>query len=280
MPIDNVTTNFGWDLPNASNNLDHDVLRIIATIVAIDTLCATLAPKASPGLTGTPTAPTAGAATNTTQIATTAFVHTAIANLIASAPGALDTLDELAAALGDDANFASTVTNALALKAPLASPGLTGTPTAPTASGGTDTTQIATTAFVNAAIETFRTAVKTFTNKTLVDPVINGCINEQIYAITDAAAFEIDPSNGSIQTITLGASRTPKATNFANGESLTLMVNDGTNYTLTWTDATFGGSGVKWVGGSAPTLDVTNYTVITLWKIAGQVYGSSPGAAS
>jgi hypothetical protein len=72
---------------------------------------------ASPALTGTPTAPTATAGTNTTQIATTAFVSTAVANLINSAPGALDTLDELAAALGDDANFASTVTNALAGKA-------------------------------------------------------------------------------------------------------------------------------------------------------------------
>ena len=68
-------------------------------------------------LTSTPTAPTATAGTNTTQIATTAFVSTAVANLINSAPGALDTLDELAAALGDDANFASTITTLLAGKA-------------------------------------------------------------------------------------------------------------------------------------------------------------------
>jgi hypothetical protein len=71
----------------------------------------------SPAFTVTPTAPTATAGTNTTQIATTAFVSTAVANLINSAPGALDTLDELAAALGDDASFASTVTNSLAGKA-------------------------------------------------------------------------------------------------------------------------------------------------------------------
>jgi hypothetical protein len=68
-------------------------------------------------LTSTPTAPTATAGTNTTQIATTAFVSTAVANLINSAPGALDTLDELAAALGDDANYAATITAALAGKA-------------------------------------------------------------------------------------------------------------------------------------------------------------------
>ena len=110
------------------------------------------APLASPTLTGTPTAPTATAATNTTQIATTEFVRTEIANLIASSPTTLDTLDELAAALGDDPNFATTVTNSLATKAPLANPALTGTPTAPTAAVGTNTTQIATTAFVMSAI--------------------------------------------------------------------------------------------------------------------------------
>lgn len=89
------------------------------------------APLASPALTGTPTAPTATAGTNTTQIATTEFVTGAVADLIASAPGALNTLDELAAALGDDANFATTVTNSLATKAPLASPTFTGTVTLP-----------------------------------------------------------------------------------------------------------------------------------------------------
>ena len=87
------------------------------------------APLASPALTGTPTAPTATAGTNTTQIATTAFVTGAVSDLIASAPGALNTLDELAAALGDDANFASTVTTSLAAKAPIASPTFTGTVT-------------------------------------------------------------------------------------------------------------------------------------------------------
>lgn len=74
------------------------------------------APLASPALTGTPTAPTAAAATNTTQIATTAFVQAAVSALIDAAPGALDTLNELAAAIGDDPNFAATLTNGLALK--------------------------------------------------------------------------------------------------------------------------------------------------------------------
>lgn len=74
------------------------------------------APLASPALTGTPTAPTALLGTNTTQVATTGFVAAAIGALIDAAPGALDTLNELAAALGDDPSFATTVMNALAGK--------------------------------------------------------------------------------------------------------------------------------------------------------------------
>jgi len=114
---------------------------------------------------------------------------------------------------------------------------------------------------------------QTLTNKTLTGT------KETVFGITDGAAFEIDPANGGIQTITLGASRTPKATNFAAGQSVLLMVLDGTAYTLTWTDATFGGSGVVWVGGSAPTLDTTKYTCIELWKVGTQVYGAYVGAA-
>ncbi|MEQ1950933.1 hypothetical protein [Mesorhizobium sp. CN2-181] len=109
-----------------------------------------------PNFTGVPTAPTASPGTSTTQLATTAFVTlavtAAVASLLNSAPGALDTLDELAAALGDDANFAANVTNALALLAPKASPTFTGTPLGPTAAPGTNTTQLSTTAFVTAAI--------------------------------------------------------------------------------------------------------------------------------
>lgn len=106
------------------------------------------APLASPALTGIPTAPTAAAGTNTTQIATTAFIQAAIAAMIDGSPGALDTLNEIAAALGDDANFAATITNSLALKAALASPTFTGIPAAPTAAVDTATTQLATTGFV------------------------------------------------------------------------------------------------------------------------------------
>ena len=96
-------------------------VQAIATALntALNTALALKAPLASPGLTGTPTAPTAAQSTNNTQIATTAFVKSAIAALVASSPAALDTLNELAAALGNDPNFATTMTNALAGKQPL-----------------------------------------------------------------------------------------------------------------------------------------------------------------
>ncbi|MEC7608706.1 MAG: tail fiber domain-containing protein [Verrucomicrobiota bacterium] len=102
-------------------------------------------------LQGNPTAATQSSGNSSTRLATTAFVATEVAALVDSAPGALNTLNELAAAINDDASFSTTITNSIALKAPLASPALTGTPTAPTASSGTNTTQLATTAFVTAA---------------------------------------------------------------------------------------------------------------------------------
>ncbi|EFB2899775.1 TPA: phage tail protein [Escherichia coli] len=76
------------------------------------------APLNSPALTGTPTTPTAPQGTNNTQIASTAFVMAAITALVDSSPDALNTLNELAAALGNDPNFATTMTNALAGKQP------------------------------------------------------------------------------------------------------------------------------------------------------------------
>lgn len=95
-------------------------------ITGLAAALALLAPLASPALTGNPTAPTQATGNNSTRLATTAFVQAAITALINGSPGALDTLNELAAALGNDANFAATVTNALALKAPMASPAFTG----------------------------------------------------------------------------------------------------------------------------------------------------------
>ena len=89
------------------------------------------APLNSPTLTGVPLAPTAISGTNTNQIASTSFVRTEISNLVNSAPSTLDTLNELASALGNDANFSTTVTNSLAGKANLSGASFTGSISAP-----------------------------------------------------------------------------------------------------------------------------------------------------
>ncbi|MGG4659342.1 phage tail protein [Pseudomonas vlassakiae] len=133
----------------------------VYTKTELDQALALKAPLASPAFTGSPTVPTPAAGDNTTQAANTAFVQATIAALIASAPGALDTLNELAAALGNDPNFAATMTNALALKAPLASPSFTGLPLAPTRPRFTADTTLATTDFVQSRGLQFNTFVAT-----------------------------------------------------------------------------------------------------------------------
>ncbi|ESE82350.1 phage tail fiber protein H (GpH), partial [Salmonella enterica subsp. indica serovar 6,14,25:z10:1,(2),7 str. 1121] len=105
--------------PTAPTTAESDNSQKIATTAFIKQVLLAYAKLASPNFTGKPTAPTADQSSNDTQLATTAFVRSAIAALVDSSPGALDTLNELAAALGDDPNFATTMTNALAGKQPL-----------------------------------------------------------------------------------------------------------------------------------------------------------------
>lgn len=120
----------------------------VYTKTQVDTALALKANLASPTFTGAVSVPTPATGNNSTLAASTAFVQATIAALVASAPGALDTLNELAAAMGNDPNFATTVTNALALKAPLASPLFTGDPRAPTPAQLDNDTSLATTEFV------------------------------------------------------------------------------------------------------------------------------------
>jgi hypothetical protein len=106
-----------FGLADVDNTSDADKPISTATQTALDLK----APLASPALMGNPTAPTQTAGNNTTRLATTAFVQTALDGLIDSAPGTLDTLNELAAAIADDASFAASMTTALAGKASTAS---------------------------------------------------------------------------------------------------------------------------------------------------------------
>jgi hypothetical protein len=126
--------------PTAALGTNSDQIASTAFVLA------NAAGLSSPAFTGTPTAPTAGADTNTTQLATTAFV---IGQASTSNP-----LMSGSAAPGISVKYARAdhVHPTDTSRAPLASPGFTGTPSAPTAALGTNTTQIATTAFVQTAI--------------------------------------------------------------------------------------------------------------------------------
>ena len=117
---DASTTQKGLVQLSSATNSDSETMAATPKAVkSVKDLADTKAPLASPALTGVPTAPTAAQGTNNTQIATTAYVRAAISALVGSSPEALDTLNELAAALGDDPNFATTMNNALAGKQPL-----------------------------------------------------------------------------------------------------------------------------------------------------------------
>ncbi|MBN6416193.1 phage tail protein [Escherichia coli] len=105
-------------LSSATNSTSETLAATPKAVKAVMDETNEKAPLNSPALTGTPTTPTAPQGTNSTQIASTAFVMAAIAALVDSSPDALNTLNELAAALGNDPNFATTMTNALAGKQP------------------------------------------------------------------------------------------------------------------------------------------------------------------
>jgi hypothetical protein len=114
---------------------------------------------------------------------------------------------------------------------------------------------------------------QTLSNKTITNLIFDGDYTEEVFTITDGASVDLDPSNGTVQLWTLGASRSPTATGFAAGQSMTLMVNDGSAYTITWPSVT-------WVGGSAPALATSGYTVIELWKVSTTLYGALVGSVA
>ena len=133
--LDGVTSAIQTQLndkqPKISGVSDTEIGYLDGVTSAIQTQLDAKSPTASPTFTGTPAAPTPTAGTNTTQLATTAFVKKAVDDLIGGAGPALDTLNELASAINNDASYASTISTALGLKAPLASPTFTGTVTLP-----------------------------------------------------------------------------------------------------------------------------------------------------
>jgi hypothetical protein len=103
------------------------------------------------------------------------------------------------------------------------------------------------------------------------NPVIAaGTLTEDVFTLT-GTSVALEPDNGSIQTHTLSGATT-YTDGFSAGQAITLMVDDGTAYTITWPTVT-------WVnnGGAAPTLATSGYTVIALWKVGSTLYGALVG---
>jgi len=119
------------------------------------------------------------------------------------------------------------------------------------------------------------TGTQTLTNKTLNAAVLNDGYTEEVFAVSGTTPA-LSPTNGSIQTWTLSGNSTPTAGTWASGQSLTLMVDDGTAYTIDWSSVA-----VTWKtnGGTAPTLNTTGFTAIQLWKVDTVIYGARVGDA-
>lgn len=93
-------------------------------------------------------------------------------------------------------------------------------------------------------------------------------MTEEVHTLTGTTP-DLDPDLGTIQTWTLTAASTPVDT-LTTGQSMTLMIDDGDAYSITWPT-------MSWVGGTAPTLATSGYTVVTLWKVGTTLYGAHVG---
>jgi hypothetical protein len=166
------------------------------------------APLASPTLTGTPAAPTAAVDTNTTQVATTAFV-------VAQAASAAPVMDG-SATVGTSTRFARAdhVHASDTSRAPLASPTFTGTPAAPTAATTTNTTQVATTAFVQQEIAAAQV------------------VGVQQFELTTSTALTRATHQGATIILGSGGAITFSATTQANGFAFTFKNRSGSDYTV------------------------------------------------
>lgn len=167
-----------------------------------------------------------------------------------------------------DLTSAQTITGVKTFSQPIVG-SITGS--AATATSATSATTATNATGTGTAVNT--TATQTLTNKTISKAILNNGYTEEVFAITDGTTVNLDPNNGTIQLWTLGANRSPTATNFASGQSMTLMIADGTAFTITWPSVT-------WVGGTAPTLATTGYTVIELWKVGTTLYGGLVGSVA
>jgi hypothetical protein len=208
-------------LANTSN-----VQSVVNTIIAANTNVTNKAPLASPALTGTPTAPTAAATTNTTQLATTAFVTTAVSNAIS----------------GLSTTYA-----------PLASPALTGTPTASTATAGTNTTQLATTAFTTGAVSTETTRAETAEalKSPIASPTFTGKVTTPALQVTTGAGTANQVLTSDTSGNATWANPTTGSTTLA-GDTDVSITSPSNNQVLTYNSTAF-----KWENQTSSAAPVT-----------------------
>ena len=236
---------------------------------AIQTQLDNKAPLASPALTGTPTAPTASAVTNDTQIATTAFVATAVANLVDSAPAALNTLDELANALGDDANFATTVSTNIGLKANTASPTFTGTVTIPTGSSITLPTVSSGANYAGSTSGSTKLEASAIASGTITLPAVTGTVVTTGDTGTVTSTMLVD---GTIVDADINASAAIALSKLATSTAGNIIVynSSGVPTSVTETgDVTISDTGVTAIAtGVIVNADVSTTAAIDLGKLA------------
>jgi hypothetical protein len=178
---------------------------------------------ASPTFTGIPAAPTANVATNTTQIATTAFVRAEVAALVGAAPATLDTLAEIATSLANNATLSTTLTDAIALRAPLASPTFTGTVTLP--ANTVTSTMIAEGTIVNADIS----ATAAIEQNKIADTILNQQAASYTLVLADKNKM-VEISNASANTLTVPPN---SSVAFPVGSTITILQTGAGQCTLT-----------------------------------------------
>ena len=197
--------------------------------LSTSTASSTYAPLASPALTGVPTAPTAAANTNTTQIATTAYVQTELTDLIGGAPGALDTLNELAAALSNDASYSTTITTALATKLPLAG----GTMTGAIAMGTNKITGLGTpTVSTDAVTKAYADAILVGAPGNLTGPITSVGAATSVAAQTGTGSTFVMNTSPTLVTPVLGVATATSINSTTIPSSKTLVATDSTQYVV------------------------------------------------
>lgn len=118
------------------------------------------------------------------------------------------------------------------------------------------------------------TDTQTLYSKSLSNPIFTGAYTESIYVVSGTTPA-LTPANGTIQVWTLTGNSTPTLEGtFIAGRSMTLMIDDGTAYTITWPSVTW-----KTDAGTAPALNTSGLTAIQLWRVGDIVYGARVGDA-